>query len=84
VKSAWKSGREREETSNVLREDHEKRKSRPSSFVPEHEPVLGEQKSGSGALRPSSSFRRCASTFLVKDHEMRREDETEEKILVLS
>jgi len=38
-----------------------------------------EQKSGSGALRPSYSFRRFASRFLVKDqreYEIKREDET--------
>jgi len=38
-----------------------------------------EQESGSGALRPSSSFRRFASRFLVEDHEKRREDERDEE-----
>jgi len=60
--------------------EHEKLKSRPSSFVQEHGPVLGKSfKSGSGALRPSYSFRRFASRFLVKDqreYEIKREDET--------
>ena len=48
----------RRSPSTVLREEHEKLKSRPSSFVQDHEPVLGDRKS-------SSSFRRSASRFLA-------------------
>ena len=47
-------------------------KSRPSTFVQDRGPVLGERKIG-------SSFRRSASRFLVeeqREHEMKREGET--------
>ena len=43
-----------------------------------------ERKSGSGALRPSSSFRRFASRFLDEDQEMKREDEKRREILIFT
>ena len=62
------------------RGEGEERKTRPASSVQNRGPVLGKSvKSGSGALRPSSSFRRFASRFLVEDYEKRREDERDEE-----